>query len=346
MANYAPLYLNSTSGNPDKLDSPDGILADIVDCAAGAAAGLFDSLAGGTVTVLSTFAGSIPVGDVGSTLAAQGSITAAQNLTVTGNTLLNGNVALGNAAGDDITFPGQVAGDITFDAGGARAITIDSQSLTISTTTAGTLALNSVAGLDLDGNAVTIDAVADFSIGAANASDITVTGAAADLTLGARAATVTLNENGSTALVGFTATSLIGALNELNAKTTDNLLTYKAGEAINAGDLVCLDWDAGDARTEVYLADKDTAGKNYPVGISLTTDVAGNDITVATTGEVVVNTLIAATNEGLPVFMDNAGALALNPPGTGVNQIVGIVTQAGIAGAATITIQMLSRAVI
>jgi hypothetical protein len=54
---------------------------------------------------------------------------------------------------------------------------------------------------------VTIDAV--------TASNFIVSGATSDLTLGARGSTTTFNEVGDTALTGFTATSLIGGLNEL-----------------------------------------------------------------------------------------------------------------------------------
>jgi hypothetical protein len=77
-------------------------------------------------------------------------------------------------------------------------------------------ALSTNADVDIDADTdVTVDAGAGVSIDAATASNLTVSGATADLTLGARAATVTLNQSGDTALSGFTATSLIGALNEL-----------------------------------------------------------------------------------------------------------------------------------
>lgn len=59
--------------------------------------------------------------------------------------------------------------------------------------------------------------VGAISATASGASNITVTGATADLTLGARASSITLNESGDTALdAGFTASSIIGALNELH----------------------------------------------------------------------------------------------------------------------------------
>jgi hypothetical protein len=76
---------------------------------------------------------------------------------------------------------------------------------------------NSGAGsgrLDIDADVVLIDAAAGISVDVATASNITVSGATADLTLGARGATITLNESGNTSLSGFTATSIVGALNE------------------------------------------------------------------------------------------------------------------------------------
>ena len=55
------------------------------------------------------------------------------------------------------------------------------------------------------------------NITATGALTITATGAAIDLTLSGRGAGTTLNEAGQTSLAGFTATSIIGALNELAA---------------------------------------------------------------------------------------------------------------------------------
>jgi hypothetical protein len=65
----------------------------------------------------------------------------------------------------------------------------------------------------LGAGAISLDSVA--------ASNFTVSGATADLTLGARGTTITLNSAApDNALVGFTATSIIGALNELKVGVT------------------------------------------------------------------------------------------------------------------------------
>jgi hypothetical protein len=76
-----------------------------------------------------------------------------------------------------------------------------------------------VAYTPTSGQSFTVDVLGAgaVSIDVAAASNFTVSGATADLTLGARAATITLNETGQTTLTGFTATSLVGALNELKA---------------------------------------------------------------------------------------------------------------------------------
>jgi hypothetical protein len=124
--------------------------------------------------------------------------------------------------------------------------------LTISTTTSGDLNLTSASsvvvtgqeavadavqitasnvagGVDINAGTggVTLDTTAGFSLDAATASNVTVSGATADLTLGARAATITLNQadftigsltiEGQTLDAAFTATSIIGGLNELKA---------------------------------------------------------------------------------------------------------------------------------
>jgi len=87
---------------------------------------------------------------------------------------------------------------------------------------------STTATVDIDGTSVTVDATGAVSIDAATASNLTVSGATADLTLGARAATITLNQSGDRSLDGgFTATSIIGALNELLAAGGAAVDTYR-----------------------------------------------------------------------------------------------------------------------
>jgi len=97
--------------------------------------------------------------------------------------------------------------------------------------------ISSTATLEIESVAVSIDASA--------ASNFTVSGATADLTLGARAATITLNESDETTLDGaFTATSIVGALNELKGEIVAESLWNRAASVLspqNAGDGLSVD---------------------------------------------------------------------------------------------------------
>jgi hypothetical protein len=130
-------------------------------------------------------------------------------------------------------------GGITVDT--TAALSLDStgtaSNLTLTATSGSTATLlievtNGGAGtgvLDINADdAITLDSTAaGISLDAATASNFTVSGATADLTLGARASTITLNQvdftigsltiEGQTLDVAFTATSIIGGLNELKA---------------------------------------------------------------------------------------------------------------------------------
>jgi hypothetical protein len=94
---------------------------------------------------------------------------------------------------------------------------------------------------DLKINNLLLDSTA---ITADGALTVTATGAAIDLTFGARGSTMTLNESGNTSLVGFTATTILGAFNELktsgSGSTTYISNDYTNGEAgaITEGQLV------------------------------------------------------------------------------------------------------------
>jgi len=85
---------------------------------------------------------------------------------------------------------------------------------------------------------------------------LTAAGATSDLTLGGRGTTVTLNELGHTSLVGFTATSIIGALNELKtgvgAVTLDVAYNASAGPAIITVDAGDITWDSTGAYSVVF----------------------------------------------------------------------------------------------
>lgn len=81
-------------------------------------------------------------------------------------------------------------------------------------------------------------------------------GASADITLSARGGSVTLNQTGNTALVGFTATSIIGALNELKAGGgggEDLAATLAIGNTTGGNDIVISNGDAITGETEINL---------------------------------------------------------------------------------------------
>lgn len=104
------------------------------------------------------------------------------------------------------------------------------------------LVVSGAGGVDIDptsGQSFTVDVAGagSISLDAAAASNFTVSGATADLTLGARGTTITLNETGDTALDGdFTATSIIGALNELlGGSSSQTVVAGTSAEALATG---------------------------------------------------------------------------------------------------------------
>jgi len=119
-----------------------------------------------------------------------------------------GGISIDAVTGSNFTITGAAAGavllTINVTNGGAGQGNID-------------LACKST--LNIDCTDCTLDATAAISLDAATASNFSVSGAAADLTFGARGtvAAITLNEAGNVTLSGFTATSIIGALNELKS---------------------------------------------------------------------------------------------------------------------------------
>jgi len=150
------------------------------------------------------------------------------------------------------------AGDINWNSTGAYSSVFD---LTAATGTAdGVHVENGTDYIRFDHAAADqIALTAELLSGVVNASttfSLTAAGATSDLTLGGRGTTVTLNELGHTSLVGFTATSIIGALNELKtgvgAVTLDVAYKASAGVAtitINAGDI---NWNSTGAYSSVF----------------------------------------------------------------------------------------------
>ena len=179
---------------------------------------------------------------------------------------------------------------------------------------AGNLTLDCKSTLNIDCADCTLDATAAISLTAATASSFTVSGAAADLTLGARAATITLNQASDTALVGFTATSIIGALNELKltgggaafisttipagASTTDSFASVQDGVA----EWLYIIRFNGNIRGGTILASWDQSVPDAKLYETVTTDMG---VTTDITFTVVHNGALmrlSAANAGVNVY--------------------------------------------
>ena len=221
----------------------------------------------------------------------------------------------GGAAGNNFSGTGAVGGTVAIAAGAGTGSAADG-------------------GITIDGNTFSIDSTA--------ASNITVSGATADLTMGARGATITLNQSGDTSLSGFTATSIIGALNELQAAGggTETTFAATAGETLVAGNVVCMDNSGGSPRA--FLVDiNEGAERENPVGIAKAGATAGNAVTVVVAGKVAIADALWASVPGVAdvgkkVFADGAtnGEYTLTAPTTvGDNQIRVAIVAVGGTGA-------------
>jgi len=353
MANYPVLFRNTNGRNESLRPTDGGLEIDVIDCAAASSAvNLFSKVDNtGSLALFTSYDSTCTIGTASSVFTFGGGVVVTETLGVSGAATFNGAVALGNAAGDDITITGSVASGITFKTGATRTITVDSADLVVSTTSAGQLSLIGAAEIDLSTILVDVNATGAVTIDAVAASQFVVSGAAADLTLGARGATITLNQAANTTLdTNFTATSIVGALNEVKtANIGTSTPSYLASEIISIGDVVYLDWDAGNGRTGVYIADNTVGGKQDPVGIALTGGAIGTTIYIATMGqEAIVNSLITANQEGSPVYLDASGGVTLTPPTTTnyTSQIIGQVSKAGAAGVAKIIVLLRDPGVI
>ena len=148
--------------------------------------------------------------------------------------------------------------------------------------------------------------VGTISLDSAAASNFTVSGATADLTLGARNATITLNQAGNTILVGFIATSIVGALNELKLAATPGatVVTFTTSSA-TAGQAVKITGPSA-----LAAADADD-GESPTIGIQL------NGVTpfqVVVAGKV---TGLAGLTIGARYFFSQApGAIVTTAPTT------------------------------
>lgn len=210
-----------------------------------------------------------------------------------------------------------LGGDVTIRGGtGSTAGTVDiGETQTSGVNLMGGTATGTVAIGNAAAGALTMDTAAGISMDAATASNLTVSGASADLTLGARGSSITLNESGDTALSGFTATSIVGALNELKSAGV-----AEAAQVV-VTDLATTGLDSG---APVYISGADTAshtdadaeGTSNFVGFVKTVGAAG-------TGEIVASGIALAAFEGglsgyaagNPVYLaTTAGRVTFNEP--------------------------------
>jgi len=212
----------------------------------------------------------------------------------TGNSLFIDNQGSGNAV--EIQ-DGSVA---VFVVSGAGAVDIDptsGQNFTVDTAGAGSISLDSAA-----------------------ASNFTVSGATADLTLGARGATITLNETGETTLdATFTATSIVGALNELKADNSAVVATFVSDAAITAGDVVTTS-----ATTDGRVVPADAnSGDQAIVGLSLdAAGGAGASVRVVMAG---LMTGLAGLTRGSTYYLSaTAGGITTTAPSTSGDLVIRI----------------------
>ena len=141
------------------------------------------------------------------------------------------------AAGDLVRITGDLdvnAGAITLDAIEASNFTVVGANLTLKTSTSGNVIINSAGIVDIDGSSLDADFTGAFNLDGGASSDIKVTSgnlnlttvtsgdigvtSSGDLSLDDQYLTssINLSESGTTALdASFTATSIIGAINEL-----------------------------------------------------------------------------------------------------------------------------------
>lgn len=172
------------------------------------------------------------------------------------------------------------------------------------------------------------------------ALSLTTTGGASDLTLGARSNTVTLNQSGSTALTGFTATSIYGAINEIAGASftneiTNNTNNYSSGEIddLEVGQIVYISSTntVRLATASEAILDSNTPDPSKFSGVVAQNPVSGNaTIKVISDGTAILKlepSLSISAGEELYLSADIPGsATNIVPTGSGnVRQSIGFV---------------------
>jgi len=230
-----------------------------------------------------------------------------------GNVDIRTNYASGTVNIDSAT-------SVTVDA--ATFISLDAALTSNFTVSSGSLLLNTQGVSDANLNITTTGS---------NGINIT-TGTTGNLTFGALNSTITLNQTGSSgsALVGFTATSIVGALNELKADAGSGLVSsypIMNGITIVPGDAIYLE-PSGRA----HLANSLSTTADKFVGIAKTGGTGDIPGTVSTDvyigGEASTITIIGTgVSPGKYAYLSaTAGTLTVDAPVTGILLCVGLVT--------------------
>jgi hypothetical protein len=119
-----------------------------------------------------------------------------------------------------------------------------------------------------------------------------------------------------------------------------------AGEALNAGDVVCLQWDAGSTSVRVFQCDANVTNRSNAIGITKAAATTGNAVTVQLAGESATladarwDAVPGTAQVGLSVWMsETPGQMTYTKPTTGgvTQQQIGWVAEQG-SGNSTIII--------
>jgi hypothetical protein len=281
------------------------------------------SLQAGNDATLSTAAGDISISATGGTTTVSGS----------------GGTNIGNAVNATVAINSGTAAT-TIDAG-AGGVSIDAGASSNFSTTAGNLTLATTAATgQVIVNANGATAGAGVFLNATGTNGVITLESAVDMTFDARGMTtpITLNQSGNLDLVGFTATSIVGALNELKSETSPVVVTYNTAEAnITAGTAMYMTTSG-----TVGISDEATSGKQRFLGVADNTqNTSGQPIRVTVSGEAVINSAISAGDEGKYVYLTTSGAFTTNSSAPTTTLLrVGIVSKSGAAGTAKIVVQV------
>jgi len=271
------------------------------------------------------------------------------------------NLSLSTTGGGEIDLTSSGAVDInastggttidgtSFTVGGTAAIPITLTGTTVDVDGTGAVSINSSAAAINVGNddvdqAINIGTQGERTItvgnGATGAAAVNITaGTTGNITFDALDCTspLTYNQSGDLDLDGFTATSVVGALNELKAASSDVTTTVTAGETLTKGDVVYLDTTDN---SEAKKADASASASAVVLGIAaegITDNTTGD---VALVGDVVVNTDLSGDTVGDVVYLGATGEVTTTIPTSNTYLRLGVITVAGTAGTARIALNI------